>query len=117
MSQPLPQPIPEPLAELIAERFRLLAEPMRLRILDRLRAEEVSVGELAATLGTSQQNVSKHVAALVDAGIVARRKVGTSVRLSIADDTVFDLCERVCGGIAARLADLQSMLDGTGVPR
>ncbi len=61
----LPSPIPLPLVELIAGRFRLLAEPMRVRALDHLRERgEASVGELAEALGTSQQNVSKHLGAL-----------------------------------------------------
>ena len=68
----LPSPIPDPVVELIAERFRLLSEPMRVRALDQLRgAGEASVGELAERLGTSQQNVSKHLGILHGAGIVA----------------------------------------------
>ena len=60
--------------------------------------------ELAEALGTSQQNVSKHIAMLSRRGIVARRKQGTSSRSAIADTSVIDLCEQVCGGIEAQLA-------------
>ena len=42
----LPHPLPEPLVELIARRFRVIGEPMRIRILDRLRDGEASVAEL-----------------------------------------------------------------------
>lgn len=112
----VPHPLPDELADLIAERFRVLAEPMRIRILDCLRAGEAGVGEIAERLGTSQQNVSKHVAVLVRAGIVLREKHGTSVRLHIADTSVFDLCEQVCGGIGRDLARLQSILETTEVP-
>lgn len=111
----VPHPIPEDLAELIAGRFRVLAEPMRVRILDALREEEAGVGEIAERLGTSQQNVSKHVGVLVRAGIVAREKVGTSVRLRIADPSVFELCETVCGGLGRDLARLRSILETTEV--
>lgn len=111
----VPHPLPDELAELIAERFRVLAEPMRIRILDGLREEEAGVGELAERLGTSQQNVSKHVAVLTRAGIVAREKHGTSVRLRIADPSVFDLCEQVCGGISRDLERLQSILESSEV--
>ena len=75
----LPHPLPEDLAELIARRFRALSEPMRVRILDLLRDRELSVNELAEQLSASQQNVSKHLVLLVDAGMLARRKDGTRV--------------------------------------
>ena len=99
----MPHPLPEPLIELIAERFRILGEPMRIRLLDRLREAPATVGELTEALGTSQQNVSKHLGVLYSAGIVGRQKVGTSVRYEIADQSVFSLCEDVCGGIRRRL--------------
>lgn len=111
----LPHPLPEPLAELIAERFRAIAEPMRIRVLDRLRAGEATVGELAESLSTSQQNVSKHLAVLSRAGIVAREKHGTAVRCTIADESVFDLCEHVCGGMAEQVGELQAILEGREV--
>lgn len=112
---PLPHPLPEPLARLIAERFRAIGEPMRIRILDRLRAGEATVGDLADALGTSQQNVSKHLGVLAGAGIVSRRKEGTSVICDIADPVVFDLCESVCGSVADGISDLQEILRGQEV--
>ncbi|MGE3139371.1 MAG: ArsR/SmtB family transcription factor [Thermoleophilia bacterium] len=111
----VPHPLPPELAGLIAERFRALAEPMRVRILDALRGGDAAVGELAERLGTSQQNVSRHVSVLVGAGIVGREKVGTSVRLHIADPAVFDLCEAVCGGLGRELERLRSILETTEV--
>ena len=69
-------PIPDELVELIARRFRLLSEPMRIRLLDRLRDGEATVHQLADELGSSQQNVSKHLTLLADAGVLARRKQG-----------------------------------------
>lgn len=112
----IPHPVPDALAQLIAERFRVLAEPMRIRILDRLRAEPTAVGALADSLGTSQQNVSKHLGMLYGSGIVARERVGNSVLYSIADQTVFDLCEHVCGGIQRRLEELSALI-GESAPR
>jgi ArsR family transcriptional regulator len=98
-------------AELIARRFRVLSEPMRLRILNFLRrSEEASVGELAAALETSQQNVSKHLAALHAEGFVERRKQGTSSLHSIADPAVFDVCDAITSGIEARLEEMEAML-------
>ena len=76
----MPHPLPEPLVEVIAERFRVLGEPMRIRILDRLRNGDATIGDLTEALGASQQNVSKHVGVLARAGLVAREKEGNSVR-------------------------------------
>jgi ArsR family transcriptional regulator len=99
-------------AELIARRFRALSEPTRLRILDQLRrSEEASVGELTEALGTSQQNVSKHLAALAAEGFVSRRKQGTSSIYRISDPAVLDLCENVCAGIESELQRVGAILD------
>ncbi|MEO8501608.1 MAG: metalloregulator ArsR/SmtB family transcription factor [Vicinamibacteria bacterium] len=88
---------------LVAGRFRLLAEPLRLQILSRLQEGETSVSQLAADIGTSQPNVSKHLRLLIDGGIVARRQEKTSVFVRIADPSVFELCHVVCGGIEKHL--------------
>ena len=98
-------------AELISRRFRALSDPTRLRILDYLRShDEASVGEIADALGASQQNVSKHLAALHAEAFVARRKQGTSALYRIGDPGVHELCDGVCAGIEAQLADLEAVL-------
>ena len=99
-------------AELIARRFRALSEPTRLRILDELRrAEEASVGEIAGAIGSSQQNVSKHLSALAGEGFVSRRKQGTSSIYSISDPSVLDLCESVCAGLEQELERVGAVLE------
>ncbi len=108
----LPHPVPEALVELIAQRFRVIGEPMRIRLLDRLRGGEASVQELADALAASQQNVSKHLGVLHGAGIVGRRREGNRVVYDIADDSVFALCEAVCGGIQRQLSELDALLAG-----
>lgn len=108
----IPHPLPPALADLIAARFRLLAEPMRIRLLDCLREDPASVGELAEALGTTQQNVSKHLAALHAAGIVRREKRGNRAVHSIADPGVFELCEHVCGGLRRQLEGLDALIPG-----
>jgi DNA-binding transcriptional ArsR family regulator len=109
---PLPSPIPPELAELIAGRLHVIGEPIRIRILDVLRDGELSVGEITQRLGTSQQNTSKHLGILLNAGIVSRRKVGNSSMYRIADRGVYALCEQVCGGLQAQLTELSALVDG-----
>jgi DNA-binding transcriptional ArsR family regulator len=110
MAVSLPHPLPDDLVELIARRFHVIGEPMRIRLLDRLRGAEASVNELAEALGASQQNVSKHLAVLAGVGIVARRRAGNHVYYSIADDGVFALCEQVCGSVQKQLASLNDLM-------
>ena len=111
----LPHPIPDDLAELVARRFRLLADPMRIRLLDRLRDGEATVGELADALDTSQQNVSKHLTVLAEAGMLGRRKEGNRVHYRIVDESVFALCEQVCGAVQQQLRMLNEIVDGVRV--
>ncbi len=92
----LPHPLPEPLVELVARRFRVIGEPMRIKLLDRLRNGEATVQELTEAVAASQQNVSKHLSVLHDAGIVARRKEGR--RSSTVSST------RACSSFARRCA-------------
>ena len=109
---PIPHPLPGPLVELIAQRFRVIGEPMRIRLLDALREGPMTINELADALGATQQNVSKHIGVLAQAGIVGRQKDGTRVRCFIADESVFELCEMICGGLRAQVAELDQLLSG-----
>jgi len=108
----LPSPIPVDLAEMIAARLRVIGDPTRIRILDLLREGELSVTQITEGLGTSQQNASKHLGVLLQAGIVARRKDGNSSIYSIADAGVYELCEQVCGGLQMQLAELNALVQG-----
>lgn len=110
--EPAPHPLPAPLIELIAQRFRVLGEPMRIRILDRLREGGATVGELQEALGATQQNVSKHLGVLLSAGMVSRTKLGNHALYEIADKGVFELCDRVCGGVRRQVHELDALLEG-----
>lgn len=77
---------------LIAERFKVLAEPARLEILNALRGGERTVTELVRETGLGQANVSKHLRLLHAHGFVARRKEGVSVYYALAE-SVDDLCD------------------------
>ncbi len=96
---PSQEPMPMELLELVAERFKALAEPVRLQLLDALRREECSVGELAERTGLRHANVSKHLQVLHQLGYVERRKEGLFVRYRLADERVTDLCDIMCGRI------------------
>ena len=106
----IPHPLPEPLIELVAQCFRVLGEPMRIKLLDRLRESDATVGELQEALDASQQNVSKHLGILLSAGMVARTKDGNHSRYSISDPSVFELCDQVCGGVRRQLQELEAIL-------
>jgi DNA-binding transcriptional ArsR family regulator len=110
MTVSLPHPLPAPLVELIARRFRVLGEPMRIQLLDRLREGEAGVNELTSALDASQQNVSKHLGILAEAGIVGRRREGTHVLYSIADESIFSLCEQICGSVQRQVAELNALV-------
>jgi DNA-binding transcriptional ArsR family regulator len=90
--------------QMIADRFKILAEPMRLKILHALWDGERTVGELIASTRALQANVSKHLGILQQAGLVTRRKEGLNVYYRICDETVFELCEVVCASLQDRLA-------------
>jgi DNA-binding transcriptional ArsR family regulator len=103
--------------ELVAGRFRTLADPLRLRILQTLQRGERNVGELTEILGTSQPNVSKQLKALREGGFVGRRAEGTAAYWYVADPAVFALCEIVCAGLEARLtADARLVAGRKGAP-
>lgn len=98
----MPRLSPEAI-DLVAGRFRVLGEPTRLRLLDVLRQGERTVNELVEAIGATQANVSKHLQVLHSAGFVDRRREGTAVVYELADPTVFQLCDLVCGRLEARL--------------
>ncbi|HEY8536060.1 MAG TPA: metalloregulator ArsR/SmtB family transcription factor [Vicinamibacterales bacterium] len=83
--------------EQVAERFRVLGEPARLRILSALREGEATVGELVDRTGLNQANLSKHLQILHATGFVVRRKEGLFVHYALADEDVFLLCDVMCG--------------------
>lgn len=109
----MPHPLPDALVELIAERFRTIGDPTRIRILERLQDGEASVQDLAEHVGTSQQNVSKHLGLMARLGFVGRRKHGTFAYYRITDESVFAICEQVCGAVQRDIGRLAAAIDGT----
>ena len=95
-------PISSEALDLIATRFKLLAEPMRLRILHVLQDGERSVTAIVELTGANQANISKHLGVLARAEMVGRRKTGQTVYYSISDPVVFELCELVCNNLKSK---------------
>lgn len=89
--------------QLVAERFRVLADAGRLRILHALEAGELSVSAICTRVDLRQPSVSKHLKALTTMGFVARRPEGNQALYCIADDMVLELCRLVCDGLRQRL--------------
>lgn len=95
---------------LVAERFRVLGDPLRLQLLHLLGDAEMSVGALVDASGASQANVSKHLQILLRAGLVRRRKEGLQAYYQIADPSIFQLCDLVCGRLSEQFqADLSAI--------
>ncbi|MGH7438747.1 MAG: ArsR/SmtB family transcription factor [Polyangiaceae bacterium] len=106
------------------ELYRVLAEPLRLKLLALAAEEELSIGELAELLGESQPNVSRHAAALRQAALVRDRREGTRTLLRVAPEVTGDpvvtdalasgraLCEG--DGVFARVADVVRAREAAG---
>jgi DNA-binding transcriptional ArsR family regulator len=112
----LPSPLPDAVVDLIAQRFRILGEPTRIKLLDALRAGPATVADLQTASGASQQNASKHLGMLLDAGMVRRTKDGNRSFYSIADESLFDLCEQVCGALRRQISELDRLFQDTSEP-
>jgi DNA-binding transcriptional ArsR family regulator len=93
---PLPKLADEKLIAYAATRFRLLAEPMRLRILLQLEKGECAAGEIARAIGGNQPNVSRHLQALYQGGVITRRRDGNTVFYAIADPAILGICDLMC---------------------
>jgi DNA-binding transcriptional ArsR family regulator len=95
--------LPPEALEQVAAYFQALSEPTRLQILNLLRSGERNVGELAQLCGYTSANISRHLSTLTQHGLVERDSRGTSVYYRIADESVYALCDLVCGNIARKL--------------
>ena len=96
----------------VAERFKVLAEPARLTVLDALRPGPRHVTALVEATGLQQANLSRHLQQLYLHGFVVRSRHGTFVHYAIADPQVFALCDLMCGQ-----AETAQRLRRTAAPR
>jgi DNA-binding transcriptional ArsR family regulator len=90
----------------VADRLKVLSEAARLSILNELRSGPRNVSELIEATGLNQANLSKHLQLLYTHGFVSRRREGLFTVYELADKSVFDLCDMMCGQIR-RHADEQ----------
>jgi ArsR family transcriptional regulator len=97
-------PMSDAALELVARHFAVLAEPMRLRLIQALFDGEKNVNALVEATGGTQANISRHLQTLTQARILSRRKEGLQVIYTIADPSIFRLCELVCGSLEKELA-------------
>jgi len=88
--------------EQIALLFKMLGEPMRLRILQAVCHAPRYVGEIVELTGATQPNVSKHLALLVSSGVLMRERSGQRVRYGLKNTLVTRLCEAVCASLEPR---------------
>ncbi len=101
---PKHRPLNPEALQLVAQRFAVLAEPMRLRLIQALFDGEKNVTELVELTGGTQANVSRHLQTLIAAHILTRRKEGLQVFYKISDPTIPKLCELVCGSLEKSLS-------------
>ena len=82
--------------DLIADYFKVLSEPLRIKILAALRDGEKSVSEIVEAVNSSQPNVSKHLGILIRAGLVSRRQIKNVAYCPIADQRIWQICDISC---------------------
>ena len=79
----------------IAWHFKLLGEPMRLKILQAVCQQPRTVGDIVSAVGATQANVSKHLSLLAGAGILTRQKNGQCVYYGLKDPLTLRMCQLV----------------------
>ena len=106
----LPDPIPDPLVELLANRLRVIGEPTRMRVLDRLRHGPASVQQLVDAAGTTQQNLSKHLTRLSEHGFITRERRGSEHHYRIIDRSPLEVLDLLSTDLADQLRRLANMV-------
>ncbi|MBS1955444.1 MAG: winged helix-turn-helix transcriptional regulator [Cyanobacteria bacterium SZAS-4] len=101
----------EKLTEFKAEFFKALANPIRIRILDELRDEELTVSEIRDRLDIELPNISQQLAILKGKKLVIARRQGTSIHYSCSDRTVFELLDVAKEIFNNHLVDIQETLN------
>jgi ArsR family transcriptional regulator len=101
---------PQPIHRVKAEFFRVLGHPVRVRILELLRARERPVGDLQAALGIDSSGTSQHLGALRKQGLIEGRREGTSVYYRVKDPRTFQLLEVARQILTSHFEDTHAIL-------
>lgn len=104
--------IAEGLLSKAADRFAVLGQIGRLRLVEQLAGGAATPQELAESLGLSQQNVSKHLGILLKAGVVTRRADGANAFYALKDESTVKLLEDVVASVLRDLRELSEMATG-----
>jgi len=102
--------MPDEMLEAVSNRFKLLSEPMRLKILRVLCERERTVQEIVNEVSSSQANISKHLALMHDNGVVNRRKEGLKCYYRIADESIIFACYLISKSVVENLQDRLSWI-------
>jgi DNA-binding transcriptional ArsR family regulator len=102
--------MPDEMLEAVSNRFKLLSEPMRLKILRTLCDGERTVQEIVKEVSASQANISKHLALMHDNGVVNRRKEGLKCYYRISDDSIIYACYLISKSVVENLQDRLSWI-------
>lgn len=97
--------------DMAAEVLRALGHPLRLKIIECLRAGERCVCEIIPAVGAEQSVVSKHLALLRQAGLVACRKEGLRVIYWVRDPKAFAIAESAREIVLQRLGELAGLVN------
>lgn len=94
-----------------AQFFKVLAHPLRIRILDALRGGPVSVGDLRERLGVEQSTLSQQLAVLRAQDFVSTQRQGTTVRYEIQDPAIWTLLDSALEIFNNQLINVQTVLE------
>ncbi len=93
-----------------ADFLKSLAHPVRLEVIEYLKTKEASVGEMVKELGVEQSGLSKHLAILRQAGIVASRQEKVTVYYSIRDKDIYQVLRPIAEILRKKLSESQRVL-------
>ncbi len=111
MSNLSPMAFSPRLLEEMATYFKMLSEPVRLRLLSSLCSEgEATVGELVERLGLQQSVVSRHMKLLLESGFVQRKQEGNRLCYYMPDKSLCTLCGLAMEKITARAGQYRDLL-------
>jgi DNA-binding transcriptional ArsR family regulator len=100
----------EPVVSLVTSRLALLADPTRVRLIALLEQQEATVQHLSDQMPSTPQNVSRHLCILHRAGIVARRREGTSTYYSLVDYSACRLLDQTLASITGQIDELADLV-------